>query len=41
MNGKRKSASPGAIQVNNRQKRIGTEDKLRAISQLEKGERIV
>jgi hypothetical protein len=40
MSGKRKSASPSAIQVKNRRKTIGTEEKLHVISRLEKGERI-
>jgi hypothetical protein len=40
-NEKRKSASPSAIQVKNRQKTIGTEDILHVISRLEKGEQIV
>jgi hypothetical protein len=41
MSEKRKSASPSAIQVKNRRKTIGIEEKLHVISQLEKGERIV
>jgi hypothetical protein len=41
MNEKRKSASPIAIQVKNRRKTIGTQEKLHTISQREKGERIV
>jgi hypothetical protein len=40
MHEKCKSASPSAVQVKNRQKTIGTEEKLHIISQLEKGERI-
>jgi hypothetical protein len=36
-----KSASPSAIEVKNRRKTISIEEKLDAISQLEKGERIV
>jgi hypothetical protein len=38
MSEKRKSASPSAIQVKNRQKTIGIEEKLHVISRLEKGE---
>jgi hypothetical protein len=38
MTEKHKSASPSAIQVRNRQKTIGTEEKLHVISQLEKRE---
>jgi hypothetical protein len=41
MNDKRKSRSPNAIKVENRQKTIGIEDKLRVIMRREKGERIV
>jgi hypothetical protein len=41
MSEKRKSTLPSAIQVKNWQKMIKTEEKLHAISQLEKGERIV
>jgi hypothetical protein len=35
---KHKSASPSAIQVKNWQQKIGTEEKLHAISRREKGE---
>jgi hypothetical protein len=38
---KHKYAKPSAIQVKNRQKTIGSEEKLDVISELEKGERIV
>jgi aspartate carbamoyltransferase catalytic subunit len=41
MSEKRKSAVPSAIQVKNRRKTIGIDEKLHVISQLEKGERIV
>ena len=41
MSEKRKSASPSVIQVKNRRKTIGIEEKLDVISRLEKGERIV
>jgi hypothetical protein len=41
MSEKRESASPSAIQVKNRRKKIRIEEKLHVISQLEKGERIV
>jgi hypothetical protein len=41
MSEKRKSATPTAIQVKNRRKTIGIEEKLHVISGLEKGERIV
>jgi hypothetical protein len=41
MSEKRQSASPSAIQVNNRRKTIGIDKKLQVISQLEKGEQIV
>jgi hypothetical protein len=41
MSEKRRSASPSAIQVNNRRKTIGIEEQLDVISRLEKGERIV
>jgi hypothetical protein len=41
MSDKRKSTSPSAIFVKNRQKTIGIEDKLHVISRHEKGERIV
>ena len=41
MNEKRKSASPGAIQVKNRRKTIGIKEKLDVISRLEKGEQAV
>ena len=36
-----KSMSPGAMQVNNRQKKISIEEKLHVIRQLGKGEQIV
>jgi hypothetical protein len=38
---KRKSASPSAVQVKNRRKTIGIEEKLHVIMQREKGERTV
>jgi hypothetical protein len=38
---KRKSAPPSAIQVSNRQKTIGIDDKLHVLMRREKGERIV
>jgi len=41
MSEKCKSASPSTIQVKNRQKAIGCEEKLDTISRLEKGKRIV
>jgi hypothetical protein len=41
MREKRRSASPSAIQVKNRQKTTGIEEELRVISRHEKGERIV
>jgi transcriptional regulator len=41
MSEKRKSASPCAIQVKNRRKTTGTEEKLHVISRREKGERTV
>jgi hypothetical protein len=41
MGEKRKSATPSAMQVKNRWKTIGTEEKLDIISQLEKDEQIV
>jgi hypothetical protein len=41
MSEKRKSASPSAIQVKNRRKTIGIEEKLYVIIRREKGERIV
>jgi hypothetical protein len=41
MSEKRKSASPNAIQVKERGKTIGTEEKLSVIMQHEKGERTV
>jgi len=41
MSEKRISTSPSAIQVENRPKTIHIEEKLHAISRLEKGERIV
>jgi hypothetical protein len=41
MSEKRKSSSPSAIQVKNRRKTIGVEEKLRAIMRRERGERIV
>jgi hypothetical protein len=41
MSEKRESASPSAIQVQNRRKTIGIEGKLHVINRLERGERIV
>jgi hypothetical protein len=41
MSEKRKSTSPGAIQVKNRRQTIGIEEELHVLSRLEKGERIV
>jgi hypothetical protein len=41
MSEKRKSASPSAIQVKERGKTIGTEERLSVILQREKGERTV
>jgi hypothetical protein len=41
MSEKRKSTPPSAVQVKNRRKTIGIEEKLDVISWLEKGERIV
>jgi hypothetical protein len=41
MSEKRKSTSPSATQVKNRQKSNSTEEKLDVISRLQKGERIV
>jgi hypothetical protein len=41
MSEKRKSASPSTIQMKNRRKTIGTEEKLHVISQREKFERNV
>jgi hypothetical protein len=41
MSQKRESASPSAFRVKNRRKTIGTEENLRVISRLGKGERIV
>jgi hypothetical protein len=41
MNEKRKPASPSAIQVKNRRKTIGIEEKLSVVTWREKGERIV
>jgi hypothetical protein len=41
MGEKHKSASPSTIQVKNRRKTIGIEEKLHVINQLEKGEQIV
>jgi hypothetical protein len=41
MSEKRKSTSPSAMQVKNRQKTNSTKDKLEVLSQLEKGEQIV
>jgi hypothetical protein len=40
MSQKRKSASPSAVQVKNRCKTIGIEEKLRVIMRREKGEQI-
>jgi hypothetical protein len=41
MNEKSKSASPSAIQVENRGKTVGNEEKLSVIMRHEKGERMV
>jgi hypothetical protein len=41
MSEKHKSASPSAIQVKNRRKTLGSEEKLRVIMRREKGERII